>query len=166
MAIPALLIIMLLFFPYLRVLSISSRTDNSNKLYSRLALKGFDISYTHSVNRGRIVDHYLCLKNGMLDLDTTKFVSYGAGVMEPGDIVGTEFSITEDGFLIKGINRHIKELNMIVGLITDHRIIVDGKELCLKDEFGVQNCVTLKVKHTALITYFLQKGTKLDGANL
>jgi len=50
---------LILFCPILNVLSVSSRKLESHRFYSIDGYtKGFVISYTHSVNKGRVHDYY------------------------------------------------------------------------------------------------------------
>ena len=67
----------MLCVPSKKVLSISNRKNNSEKYYVDDArLEGFEIAYTHSVNKGRVHDFYRTWEtNGELVLEKTRFVS-------------------------------------------------------------------------------------------
>ena len=72
------------FLPAVSVLSLSGRKNPDQVFYSAAACKeGFIISYTHSVNKGRVHDYYSFLPDRTLELYKTQFVSYGAGIPEP-----------------------------------------------------------------------------------
>ena len=76
--------IVMLTAPVISVLSISNRKTQSQRIfYSIKNLDDFVISYTHSVNKGRVHDYYSVGNNGVLILNQTEFVSYGAGIPEP-----------------------------------------------------------------------------------
>ena len=92
------------FLPAVRVLSISGRKNPEQVVYSAAACKeGFIISYTHSVNKGRVHDYYRALPDGTLELYKTQFVSYGAGIPEPEETPGAVFTVTDDGYFIENL---------------------------------------------------------------
>ena len=70
-----LALIIILFIPIFPKLLINNKIFNIEK-------KEFIISYTHSVNRGRVRDYYI-IKNKYIILSKTRFMSYGAGIPEP-----------------------------------------------------------------------------------
>ena len=83
------IISLILFCPVLNVLSVSSRKLESHLFYSIDGYtKGFVISYTHSVNKGRVHDYYKHTPEKKLELYKTSFVSYGAGIPEPEETPG------------------------------------------------------------------------------
>ena len=91
--VPIFTLLILLFIPSTNVLVIQNRKDHTNEIISRKGYKeGFIISYTHSVNKGRVHDYYRTLKNTKeLELYQTQFVSYGAGIPEPYETEGASF---------------------------------------------------------------------------
>ena len=94
------------FLPAVRILSVSSRKNPVQAFYSAVACKeGFIISYTHSVNKGRVHDFYRPAKDGGLELYKTEFVSYGAGIPEPEETPGASFKVTADGYFIENLHR-------------------------------------------------------------
>jgi len=87
-------------FPALPVLSVSNRKNMSQRFYFMKGFKdGFSISYTHSVNKGRVKDFYKA-KGRNLVCGRTVFVSYGAGIPEPQGMPGAVFEST-DSFLLR-----------------------------------------------------------------
>ena len=96
----------ILFAPSKTVLVISNRKNSNQRLYSDLAYKnGFIISYTHSVNKGRVHDFYKCdQKEEALILQSTHFVSYGAGIPEPEETPGATFIALDNCYIISNIN--------------------------------------------------------------
>lgn len=158
-----LIVFTLIFFtPFLNVLSVQSRKIEPLKFYSRDGYsKGFVISYTHSVNKGRIHDFYTHTKDNKLELYKTSFVSYGAGIPEPDETPGAIFSITDDSYVISGINRIVPRLVMSVGLVAQHSItfdetfIVGQKEFYLTDFFEPQTSIIFEFKKISLFSYLL-----------
>ena len=153
-----------LFCPLLNVLSISSRKLESKRFYSIDGYtKGFVISYTHSVNKGRVHDYYRRTTDKKLELYKTTFVSYGAGIPEPDETPGAVFTVTDNHYVINGINRVVPRLVMAVGLIAEHSITFDEafevnqKEFYLTDFFEPQTSIIFEYKKVSLITYLIHK---------
>lgn len=157
------------FIPRIDVLSISNRKNPKERVYSENAYSlGFCISYTHSVNKGRVHDYYeFDKKTGDLIMTQTHFVSYGAGIPEPEETEGADFEVLSNGYLIKNINRRVPELLMAVGVIADHTIslcyygaAVIGEplsEIPLKNYFVPQTSLIFKHKKISLVEYMTHK---------
>ena len=147
--------------PAVRVLSISGRKNPDKVFYSAAACKeGFIISYTHSVNKGRVHDYYRMLSNGTLELYQTQFVSYGAGIPEPEETPGAVFTVTKDGYFIENIEREVPRLLMAVGIIANHSISVGqdlSTEYFLTDYFPPQTGIILEIKRVSLLTYITRR---------
>ena len=153
-----------LFASFITVLSVGSRKSEALHFYSIAGYKkGFVISYTHSVNKGRVHDYYRPTKDKKLELYKTSFVSYGAGIPEPGETPGASFSVTDDHYVINGLNRIVPRLVMAVGLIAEHSITFDEavevgkKELYLTDYFQPQTSIIFEYKKVSLISYINHK---------
>lgn len=146
--------------PAVRCVSVSNRKIPDERVLSIAALKGFVISYTHSVNKGRVHDYYTC-DGGMLVLGKTVFVSYGAGIPEASETDGAFFEVTDDGYVINNLNRRLKKLVMAVGVIAEHAISVSkngqDKEILLKTLFAPQTSLVLEIKKVPLITYLFSR---------
>ena len=76
-----LVVAFVFIFPFFSVLSISNRKNPSEKIHFENGARGFIISYTHSVNKGRVHDYYRADGKNLI-LYRTDFVSYGAGMPE------------------------------------------------------------------------------------
>ena len=149
----------LFFLPAIRVLSVSGRKNPQEVFYSTAFYKeGFIISYTHSVNKGRVHDFYRPARDGGLELYKTEFVSYGAGIPEPEETPGAVFTVTDDGYFIENLHRIVPRLTMAVGLIANHSIAAgtdfDGqKEYFLTDYFAPQTSIILEIKKVSFVEY-------------
>ena len=157
--------------PVIPVLSITNRKAPSQKVYSIGGFKnGFIISYTHSVNKGRVKDYYTIKSDYTLLCDKSVFLSYGAGIPEPQDFPDAVFSVTSEGYTITNINRNLKKLTMAVGIIANHSITIlnsnvvnsqtefsDSKEFFLTDFFEPQTSINLQIKRVSLIKYLTSK---------
>lgn len=153
-----------LFSPFLTVLSVSSRKYKPLRFYSIQGYtKGFVISYTHSVNKGRVHDFYKPTQDKKLELYKTSFVSYGAGIPEPEETPGAVFTVTDDHYVISGLNRIVPRLVMAVGLIAEHSITFDEafevgqKEFYLTDFFEPQTSIIFEYEKVSFITYIFHR---------
>ena len=150
------------FTPSKTVLAIYSRKNPKQRVYSAQGYRdGFIISYTHSVNKGRVHDYYKCdLENRELVLQSTHFVSYGAGIPEPEETPGAEFTVLGDDYTISNINRRMQKLVMAVGVIADHSFAVDNtdfEERALKDFFEPQTSLIFEIKKVSPVDYWVHK---------
>ena len=141
-----------LLLPAVQCVSISNRKNPSERVLSRSALSGFCISYTHSVNKGRIRDVYECDGNEIV-LVQTHFVSYGAGISEASETDGAFFEVEEDGYAIKNLDRRLKKMVMAVGVIAEHSISVGNREVFLKSLFKEQTSLVFEIKRVSLLGY-------------
>lgn len=160
-----LAILFVIFFPLKKVISISNKKKPSQKVYiSKAYDDGFCISYTHSVNKGRVHDYYeVDKKNDDLILISSLFVSYGAGIPELEETEGASFKEIENGYLMYDINRHVPQVLMAVGLIANHTFCVgkpflqntSEQEIAFTDFFEAQTSVIIKCKKVSLFELFL-----------
>ena len=165
---PAFLILLLaaggfFFLPAVSVLSLSGRKNPDKFFYSAAACKeGFIISYTHSVNKGRVHDYYRFLPDKSLELYQTQFVSYGAGIPEAEETPGAFFTVTNDGYFIENLNRIVPRLTMAVGIVANHSIATGSEmnsesERFFTDFFEPQTSIILEYKRVSLFSYLRHK---------
>ena len=150
------------FAPSKTVLAIYNRKNPDERVYSAQGYRnGFIISYTHSVNKGRVHDYYKCnKKEKVLVLQSTHFVSYGAGIPESEETPGAEFTVLDDDYTISHINRSMQKLVMAVGVIADHSFAVDRanfEELPLKNYFAPQTSLIFEIKKVSPVNYWTHK---------
>lgn len=138
-----LALIIILFIPIFPKLLINNKIFNIKK-------KEFIISYTHSVNRGRVRDYYI-IKSKYIILSKTRFMSYGAGIPEPEK--RQKFTETEDYIEISDINRKIDNLYLFVGTIANHKIEIDEKKIELKEIFKPQESIKIEYKILSIFEY-------------
>lgn len=138
-----LALIIILFIPIFPKLLINNKIFNIEK-------KEFIISYTHSVNRGRVRDYYI-IKSKYIILSKTRFMSYGAGIPEPEK--RQKFRETEDYIEISDINRKIDNLYLFVGSIANHKIEIDEKKIELKEIFKPQENIKIEYKILSIFEY-------------
>lgn len=166
------LFVLLSAVPCIKVLSICNRKNPSEKYYiNKQYLEGFKISYTHSVNKGRVHDFYTFLSDDSLLLDKTRFVSYGAGIPEPEETPGAVFTVLNDGYVISNLQRKVPKLTMAVGIIANHGITFDcnknhhqfTKDYVMTDLFAPQTSIILEIKRVSLFDYIHTKQLNLKG---
>lgn len=138
-----LALIIILFIPIFPKLLINNKIFNIKK-------KEFIISYTHSVNRGRVRDYYI-IKSKYIILSKTRFMSYGAGIPEPEK--RQKFRETEDYIEISDINRKIDNLYLFVGTIANHKTEIDEKKIELKEIFKPQENIKIEYKILSIFEY-------------
>lgn len=138
-----LALIIILFIPIFPKLLINNKIFNIEK-------KEFIISYTHSVNRGRVRDYYI-IKSKYIILSKTRFMSYGVGIPEPEK--RQKFTETEDYIEISDINRKIDNLYLFVGTIANHKIEIDEKKIELKEIFKPQENIKIEYKILSIFEY-------------
>lgn len=149
-----LALIIILFIPIFPKLLINNKIFDIEK-------KEFIISYTHSVNRGRVRDYYI-IKSKYIILSKTRFMSYGAGIPEPEK--RQKFRETEDYIEISDINRKIDNLYLFVGTIANHKIEIDEKKIELKEIFKPQENIKIEYKILSIFEYIkLLILNKLEG---
>ena len=149
-----LALIIILFIPIFPKLLINNKIFDIEK-------KEFIISYTHSVNRGRVRDYYI-IKSKYIILSKTRFMSYGAGIPEPEK--RQKFTETEDYIEISDINRKIDNLYLFVGTIANHKIEIDEKKIELKEIFKPQENIKIEYKILSIFEYIkLLILNKLEG---
>ncbi|WP_295295193.1 DUF1850 domain-containing protein [uncultured Brachyspira sp.] len=147
-----LLLSLLLFITIIPIfprLVLESVKDNNNKYIFNLIKKEFIISYTHSVNKGRVSDYYIIDENYNIILYKTTFVSYGAGIAEPEN--NENIIIKDDNIEINNINKVIRDFYLFVGIVAEHSITADDKEIMLKSLFKPQTNIKIKYIKVSLI---------------
>ena len=142
--------------PSVMCLSISSRKHPGKMVLSTRALSGFTISYTHSVNKGRVRDYYL-VQDGMIVLHKTEFVSYGAGIPEAYETAGAEFTVTKSGYAITGLDRRLRQMVMAVGVIAGHSFSAGDNDVPLTDYFEPQTSLVFEARKVPLAAYIFSK---------
>ena len=124
----------------------------SGKVYGRWPLEEtgeFAIEFIHSVNQSPVreffgIDDKVIHKRDLrIRTKAVRFSSFGAGMMsdlEPG------MSISQDGdaMVITGFNTSHKELNYIVGTVSDHVLFINGDTVSLQKLCGKNARITIR----------------------
>lgn len=142
--------------PTQKVLAITSTDESSKKIFSKSALNGFCISYTHSVNKGRVRDFFR-VEDDHLKVFKTEFPSYGAGMPELQETPGANFKIADDAFSMEYERDVGKKFFLAVGILARHSIEIGGKEFFLEDFFAPQTRLEFQVKKISCVELFFAK---------
>lgn len=143
-------------FPFFSVLSISNRKNPSEKIHFGNGARGFIISYTHSVNKGRVHDYYRA-KGKNLILYRTDFVSYGAGMPEMEETPGAVFHQTDETYTMEYKRNVGTSFLLSVGVIAEHSVTVGNNEFFLKDFFEPKTSLVFEVKRISLVELLNKK---------
>ena len=125
-----------------RILEI--RDAGSGKVYGRWRLNetgDFAIEFIHSVHQSPVRESF-CFENGMIRPVSVRFFSFGAGMLsalEEGQVMIRD----GDALLITGFNTSFRELNYIVGTVSDHLLFINGETLSLREICGRNAHITI-----------------------
>ena len=128
-----------------RVLEI--RNSATGRTYGRWSLEEggeFAIEFIHSVNQSPVKETFY-IEERMIRLRELRFYSYGAGM--PSNLEeGQELSRDGDAMFITGFNTSFRELNFIVGTVSDHLFFINGEILSLRDLCGKNAHITISLR--------------------
>ena len=121
-------------------------TDSvSGKIYDRWPLEDggtFAIEFIHSVNNSPVRETFIA-KEDEIHLQGLRFYSFGAGIPVPD-----EHQLTYDGdaMIITGFTASFRELNYIVGTVSDHLLFVNDEIVSLRDLCGFNAQITIRLR--------------------
>jgi hypothetical protein len=123
------------------------RDTGSGKVYGKWLLKEngeFAIEFIHSVNKSPVRE-FFGAENGMIRVKAVRFYSFGAGMQSDldGDL---KFSRDGDAMVISGYNTSFKELNYIVGTVSDHLLFINGATVSLRELCGKNAHINIRLK--------------------
>ena len=125
--------------------SLEVRDQDSGKVYGKWFLEEggeFSIEFIHSVNQSPVKDTFI-IENGMIRLLSLRFYAFGAG-MPTSLEEGQELSRDGDAMIITGFNSSFRELNYIVGTISDHLLFINGETVSLRELCGRNAHISIK----------------------
>ena len=136
-------------------ISLEIRDSNNGKVYGRWPLgdkKEFSIEFIHSVHQSPVretftVDNVSEGATGsyLIRPLAVRFSSFGAGMQSD---VEEGQTITRDGdaLVISGFKKQFKELNLIVGTVSDHLLFIGDGVYSLRELCGKNAHITIRVK--------------------
>ena len=104
----------------------------------------FAIEFIHSVNISPVRETYR-IENGSIRLKSVRFYSFGAG-MESDLGEGQILSQDGDAMLITGFDVSFKELNFIIGTVSDHVLYINNEVISLLDLCGRNANITIQYR--------------------
>ena len=123
------------------------RDTASGRVYHKWLLDGtreFAVEFIHSVNQSPVREVF-AVEEKMIMPQAVRFSSFGAGMqsdLEEGQVLSRD----GDSLVISGFNTSFKELNYIVGTVSDHLLFINGETVSLRDLCGKNTHVTLWIK--------------------
>jgi len=120
------------------------RDSNTGRIYGKWPLQEYEefaIEFIHSVNQSPIRE-YFRIENGMIRSFAVRFSSFGAGM--EGDLgEGQTLSRDGDDIILSGLNTFFRELNYIIGTVSDHLLIINGEPVSLRALGGRNAHITI-----------------------
>ena len=118
-----------------RVLEIKGAV--SGRVYGKWPLEEageFAIEFIHSVNQSPVRESFAA-EGGIIRPQAVRFSSFGAGMQSDLE-EGMNLSRDGDAMIITGFKTSFKELNYIVGTVSDHLLYINGETVSLRDLCG------------------------------
>jgi len=123
------------------------KDTTSNRVYGKWSLKEsreFAIEFIHSVNQSPVREIFF-VEGKNIRLHAVRFFSFGAGMQSDLE-KGQKLTRDGDAFVISGYNTTFRELNYIVGTISDHTLYINGDVHSLRDLCGKNAHITIQIK--------------------
>jgi hypothetical protein len=123
------------------------RDAASGRVYGRRPIgEGgeFAIEFVHSVNQSPVRETFK-VRGGEIVLAAVRFFSFGAGMqsdLEEGQVMSRD----GDALVITGFDRSFRELNYIVGTVSDHLLFINGETISLRDLCGRNARVIIRIR--------------------
>ena len=118
-----------------RVLEI--RDADSGKVYGKWPLDEggeFSIEFVHSVHQSPVQESFI-IEGNLIRPIKARFSSFGAGMQSDlGE--GQVMSRDGDAILVTGFSSTFRELNYIVGTVSDHLLIINDETVSLRELCG------------------------------
>ena len=121
------------------------RDADSGKIYGKWPLKETDVfavEFIHSVHQSPVKESFI-IGDKMIRPIAVRFSSFGAGMqsnLEEGQVLSRD----GEDLLITGFTSSFKELNYIVGTVSDHVLYIKGKEISLRTLCGKNAHITMR----------------------
>jgi len=123
------------------------KDTDSGRVYGKWLLEEkeeFAIEFVHSVNQSPVREYFLA-ENGNIRSFAVRFFSFGAG-MQSDLMEGQTLSRDGDAMVISGLSASFKELNYIVGTVSDHVLIIKNEPVSLRELCGKNAHITIFLK--------------------
>ena len=127
------------------------RDTDSGRIYGRWPLEEgeeFAVEFVHSVNQSPVREIFVN-EGGEMRLRALRFYSFGAGMPFDFDVSGgrtLELRHDEGAMMITGFSVSFRGLNYIVGTVSDHLLLINGKMVSLRDLCGRNAHITMRIR--------------------
>jgi hypothetical protein len=119
------------------------RDADSGRLYGKWAFAGedagkFSVEFVHSVNNSPVRETFAINRDGSITATEVRFFSFGAG-MQSALEEGQRLNRDGDALVITGSTEAEtprRELNYIVGTVSDHLLYINNETVSLRDLCG------------------------------
>ena len=123
------------------------KDSSTGKVYGKWSIEEtgeFAIEFIHSVNNSPVLETFF-IEGKKIRLLSVRFFSFGAGMQSD---LEKEQILSRDGdaLLISGFNNSYKELNYIVGTVSDHLLHINGNVYSLRELCGKNAQITIHLK--------------------
>ena len=123
-------------------------TDSaSGRVYGQWPLEEgeeFAVEFIHSVNLSPVRETFTN-EGKKIRLFSVRFSSFGAGMQSDLE-EGWELKRDGDAMVITGFRTSFKELNYVVGTVSDHLLFINGETVSLRGLCGRNAQVTISIK--------------------
>lgn len=123
------------------------RGTDSGKMFGKWPLKEtgeFSVEFIHSVNQSPVREKFRVDGKTILPYEV-RFYSFGAGMQSDLE-QGQTMSRDGDAVVISGFNSPKRELNYIVGTVSDHLLIIEDQVISLRGLCGRNAHVSIRIK--------------------
>ena len=128
-----------------RVLAI--RDSVSGRIYGKWPLDKtgeFSIEFVHSVHQSPVRETFRT-ENRMISPVSVRFASFGAGMLS--DLGEDQMMVRDGDFLvITGFTASFRELNYIVGTVSDHILFINDENISLRELCGRNAHISIYVR--------------------
>jgi hypothetical protein len=104
----------------------------------------FSIEFVHSVNKTPVTETFT-VSGGIIQAVQVRFFGFGAGMQSD---LGEGQTLIQDGeaLVITGFTQTYRELNYIVGTVSDHVLYIGGETISLRDLCGKNAHIKIYIK--------------------
>jgi hypothetical protein len=132
--------------PWLTVLTVTESRTGRILLLRALDCQGrFALSYTHSFNKGKIVESYRSDADGSVRLERATFENFGAGIPEDARLDGNGLNAAE--------GRSMREIPLFIGVEAGHVLTAAGRAVALNELAPPMTSVRIALVRISLVEF-------------
>jgi hypothetical protein len=119
----------------------------SGKVYAFRPLREggeFALEFIHSVNQSPVRETFAARDREIEALEA-RFFSFGAGMQSDLE-AGQKMIRDGEALVITGFDRRFRELNLIVGTVSDHLLYINGETISLRELCGKNAHIKIRTR--------------------